>query len=146
MKTLLHHLKNFFLGIPALLVSLLAVLKSCPPCPVCMPKYAAILSFFGIPLAAYSHYLVPVMLVSMTFTLGTLFWQVKKSSVSSVPLILAATAAALILTGQYLVHFPPLTYGAMALFLTGVLLGQRNMKKKKKVACCAAHAKQQTAL
>ena len=77
MKTALGYLKNFFLGIPALLVSLLAVLKSCPPCPICMPKYAAILSFFGIPLAAYSQYLVPVMLLSMTFTLGTLFGRPK---------------------------------------------------------------------
>lgn len=133
-------MKKFFHGISAFLVSLLSVLKSCPPCPVCMPKYAAILSFFGIPLADYNHYLIPLMLASMGFTLIMMYWQAKKSSLSYLPLVLSVSACSLIIASKYLFHLPMVTYSAMGLFLIGVVLGQHNLKKAS--TCCASHKKQ----
>ncbi len=78
----LREIKSALANTPTFIMSLVPVFKSCPPCPVCMPKYAALFAFFGLELADYSAYLEPLMITTMLVSLvimGRQVW-VQKSS------------------------------------------------------------------
>lgn len=64
-------------NISTFIVALIPVFKSCPPCPICMPKYAALFAIFGLKLADYSVYLIPVMILSMLWTLFSIYQNIK---------------------------------------------------------------------
>lgn len=117
-------------------LSLIPVLKSCPPCPLCMPKYAAILSFLGLPLADYSHYLVPVMILSMAFTCVSMSWQSYRYTHEWRPAILAILSCSSILVARSL-DMQMLAYTGMGTLLVAVVLHQWKMKNRS--ACCSSH-------
>lgn len=78
----LREIKSVLANTPTLIMSLVPVCKSCPPCPVCMPKYAALFAFFGLALADYSAYLEPLMITTMlgsSVIMGRQVW-VRESS------------------------------------------------------------------
>ena len=82
-----NRLKNVTANITTFFAALIPVFKSCPPCPLCMPKYAALFSFFGLELADYSHYLIPIMILSMLVSLGSMLFQAFSKGLSIYPFI-----------------------------------------------------------
>lgn len=116
-------------------LSLVPVLKSCPPCPLCMPKYAALLSFLGLPLADYSHYLTPLMIVSMFFTCSSMLWQSYRYSGEWRPAVMAIISCTTILLARsFELHF--LAYIAMGTLLVAVVLHQWKLKNRD--SCCGS--------
>ena len=83
----------FSSNVSTLIISLIPVFKSCPPCPICMPKYAALFGFFGLKLADYSYYLEPLMLLSMVTTLITMFYQTQTTKISKTPVLVATVSS-----------------------------------------------------
>ncbi|SCA58345.1 Uncharacterized protein AB751O23_AA_00140 [Chlamydiales bacterium SCGC AB-751-O23] len=127
--------KNFLNLISTLLLSLVPLFKSCPPCPLCMPKYAAILSFFGIPLAEYNHILTPLMLISMVATVISLAYQAKKYHFSYFSTILAASACLWIVGARYGLENIELSYVGMGALLVSIVKNQKDLSSKK-TPCC----------
>ena len=99
-------------------VALVPVFKSCPPCPICMPKYAALFALFGLELADYSHYLIPLMLISMAVSLGSMAQETLRKKISCYPFVLALLSSLMLLFSKYLFESSLATYGMMvALFV-----------------------------
>lgn len=125
-------------AISTFLLSLVPVFKSCPPCPMCMPKYAAVLSFLGVPLADYSHYLMPIMLVSMVFTIISLAIQGPKYYASGLSAYLALLACAIILIARYN-DLQAVNYLGMALLFAALVFHQFKMRQHKESCCNHNH-------
>jgi hypothetical protein len=123
-------LSTFFLA-------LIPVFKSCPPCPLCMPKYAAILSFLGLPLADYSHYLTPIMFISMLITVISLMVQGYKHYNSRMPAFIALTACLIILISRNYESYY-VSYLGMSLLFLSLVFHQMKIKNKKH-SCCDHH-------
>lgn len=115
-----------------ILVGFIPVFKACPPCPTCVPIYAAILSLFGLKLADYSHYLLPVMLISMSYTLYSMSAQYVRSKRSIMPLAVTASFCAILLGSKYIFFMPFVTYFAMVGLASAVLWNHT----LKPVSCC----------
>ena len=107
------------------LLSLVPIFKSCPPCPVCMPQYAAIFAFFGLELADYSHFLIPMMLCLMLLSLGSMYTQIRKNHLSYQPLIAAIAASAMLLVSKYILDNTWLTYITMLSLITATIWHNR---------------------
>lgn len=130
--------RSLWSSLSTLLIALVPVFKSCPPCPVCMPKYTALFAFFGLELADYSHYLAPVMLISMTFTLGSMFRQVKERKLPVSPLYTAFTSCIALLICRYVTDNTSGVYLSMLGLLGSVLLHTRSANRHHcpKSSCC----------
>lgn len=113
--------------------ALIPIFKSCPPCPVCMPKYAMIFAFFGLELADYSAYLIPVMLGCTGVSLCSMYYQTKKKKTSFAPLFLALGSAATLLVAKFVFDNLLFTYVAMLGFFCAILLHYYYMSKNN---CC----------
>jgi hypothetical protein len=131
MKRLTLTFRNILSAFPSFLISLIPIFKACPPCPLCMPKYAAILSLLGLPLADYSHYLTPLMLLSMAFTLWSLHYQAKKFSFDHGPFCLCLSAIALLILNRFLFTFTWGAYGGLGLFFIAIVWNQQRLQKSK---------------
>jgi hypothetical protein len=138
-KSLESKRSTFTSSLSTLMLSLVPVLKSCPPCPLCMPKYAALLSFLGLPLADYSHYLTPFMVLSMLFTCGSMLWQAHRYTQEWRPAFLAIFSCSSLLLARHL-DLAFLSYSAMASLLFAVVLHQWKMKAPHQHSCCDSHA------
>lgn len=136
-KSLESKSSTFTSSLSTLMLSLVPVLKSCPPCPLCMPKYAAILSFLGLPLADYSHYLTPFMIISMFFTCGSMLWQSHRYTKEWRPAALAIFSCCSLLIARHM-DLPYLSYAAMGTLLFAVVLHQWKLKTPHR-KCCSAH-------
>ena len=124
--------RSIWSSISTLLLAFVPVFKSCPPCPICMPKYAAILSFFGLELADYSQYLAPIMLLSMAFTLYFMYRQIRNKRLPKYPFYTALTSCILLLTSKYIFDNSFTVYSSMILLLVSVLIHNKFANKK----CC----------
>jgi len=124
------------------LLSLVPIFKSCPPCPVCMPQYAAIFAFFGLELADYSHFLIPMMLSLMLLSLGSMYTQIRKNHLSYHPLIAAVAASAMLLVSKYMLDNTWLTYITMLSLITATIWHNRlnknicNTHQAAEKKCC----------
>ena len=124
------------------LLSLVPIFKSCPPCPVCMPKYAAIFAFFGLELADYSHYLIPMMLSLMLLSLGSMYTQIRKNHFSYHPLTAAVASSAMLLVSKYILDNTWLTYITMLSLITASIWHNRlnknicNTPQAPEKKCC----------
>lgn len=123
------------------LIALVPVFKSCPPCPICMPKYAAIFAFFGLKLANYSQYLIPLMLASMVVSLGSMYYQATKNHLKIHPFMGALTSCTLLIIFKYVFNNTWGTYTAMAGLFTSIvlhyqLLNKKSCNSKKCKSCC----------
>ena len=137
-KSLLEKFKLFFLNFFTFLGVIFPVFKSCPPCPMCMPKYAAILSLFGLKLSDYNHYVMPVMLVSMLFSIGTIGLQTYKKSLKQFPFFCSCFAVSGILVFKYIFNVTWMTYVSMFCFLIGTVLHHFSIRKwKSKYKSCS---------
>ena len=112
-----YRLQNIGTNLSTFVLALVPVFKSCPPCPICMPKYAALFAFFGLELADYSNYLVPVMFISMGLSLGSMYYQISKKHLVLYPFIGALSSCLLILISKFLIGNESGTYiGMLGLF------------------------------
>lgn len=116
------------------LTAMVPVFKSCPPCPICMPKYAAIFAFFGLKLADYSHYLVPIMLISMLLSLGSMYYQISRKQLTIYPFVGALLSCILLLVFKYSLDNVWLVYAAMLGLFGSIVLHYRLTNK----SCCKA--------
>lgn len=112
------------------IISLVPIFKSCPPCPVCMPKYAALFALFGLELADYSHYLLPLMLICMLVSLSTMYVQITNTKLSFAPFVLAITASVTLLTSKYIFDVVWLSYFAMT-WLIGATIWHHQLNNQR---------------
>lgn len=133
MITLKKRLTSVTSTLSTLTLSFLPVLK-CPPCLLCMPKYAAILSFLGLELADYSHYLMPIMWLSMLVTVVSLKIQGPRYYGHAKPAFLAIIASLLILLGREK-GIDLLTYAGMGSLLIGMIWHQIAIAGHKHTNC-----------
>ncbi|MCH1430573.1 MAG: hypothetical protein GWP59_08540 [Chlamydiales bacterium] len=138
MKKIKEILKNISSSITTLLLALVPVFKSCPPCPLCMPKYAAILSFFGIPLADYNHILTPIMLASMAITIASLAYQAKKYSFNYFATALSSVSCLWIITARFYFESVEWSYVGMGALLVAIVKNQKDLNARK-TPCCGQH-------
>ncbi len=139
-STTFLRLRSVVSSIPAFLGALVPVFKSCPPCPVCMPKYAAILSLFGLELADYTHYLLPIMGISMIATVVFMYRQIYARHLSLRPLYLTVLSCGGLLITKYVLTFEIGVYFFMGSLLIAILWHQANIRKaQKEHACCEGH-------
>ncbi len=125
----------FSSNVSTLIISLIPVFKSCPPCPICMPKYAALFGFFGLKLADYSYYLEPLMLLSMVTTLITMFYQTQTTKISKTPVLVATISCLLLYVAKFILdHFWAIQFAMLSL-LSAILLHYHYLSQQK--ACCA---------
>lgn len=129
-----HILKTIGLNIVTFLSSLVPVFKSCPPCPICMPKYAALFAFFGLELADYSHYLIPVMLIGMLVSLVSIYYKCYKKRLKFYPFYLALSSCLCIMVCKFMIDNPIGVYIGMFGLLAGVVQHQFLLKKNN--SCC----------
>lgn len=129
--------KTVFASIPTLLAAIIPVFKSCPPCPMCMPKYAAILSLLGLELADYSHYLMPLMFVSMACTIFFMLRQCLDKKVTKLPLLCAVLSCTGLLMSKYLLDNSIVTYVLMFGLMGSIVWHQFNLRQIK--TCCPGH-------
>lgn len=112
--------------------SLVPVFKSCPPCAICMPKYAALFAFFGLELADYSQYLIPIMLASMLISLAIMYRQVKTFNLPPTLFYTALTASLTLIVSKFYFDSTPLSFIAMGTLLACIIKHHLNMK----TTCC----------
>ena len=125
----------FSSNISTLVISLIPVFKSCPPCPICMPKYATLFGFFGLKLANYSYYLEPIMLLSMTTTLITMVYQTQTTKISKTPVLVATISCLFLYVAKFILdHFWAIQFAMLSLLGT-ILLHYHYLSQQK--ACCA---------
>ncbi len=129
-------LKSVYADFVTFTVSIIPVFKSCPPCPICMPKYAAIFAFFGLKLADYSEYLVPIMLAALMLSLGSMYYQIISRKLNFYPFAIAAMSCLSLLACKYYFANEAGSYISMAGLLTGLLIHYRSLNKK----CCSTHS------
>ena len=122
-------------NITTFIISLIPVFKSCPPCPVCMPKYAALFGFFGLKLADYSYYLEPIMLISMVTTIVTMVSQTNTTKISRTPLIIATLSCLTLYLAKFMFDQFWVVQLAMISLLASILVHYRFLSQKK--SCCA---------
>ena len=89
-------------SVPTFIVSLIPVFKSCPPCPICMPKYAAIFAFFGFELADYSMVLEPIIITTMLISLGLMCHQSITKKITMTPTLGAVFFSALLFVMKFI--------------------------------------------
>lgn len=112
--------------------SLVPVFKSCPPCAICMPKYAALFAFFGLELADYSQYLIPIMLASMLISLTIMYRQVKTYNLPQIIFYTALTASLTLIVSKFFFDSTPLSFIAMGTLLVCMIKHHLNLK----TTCC----------
>ena len=121
-------------NVSTFIISLIPLFKSCPPCPICMPKYAALFGFFGLKLADYSYYLEPLMAISMLITLATMLYETKKEEKSYLPSLVATFCCAVIFTGKFSIdNFWITQIAVLGLFSTIILHYLLPIRKNQ---CC----------
>lgn len=95
------------------ITALVPIFKSCPPCPVCMPQYAALFALFGLKLADYSQYLIPIMLLGMSVTLSTIYQQTTTRQHPFFTFYAALLASVILISGKFVFDNDTLVYSAM---------------------------------
>lgn len=138
----MQRLRKAFLTMSSFLstltLSLIPVFKSCPPCPLCMPKYAAILSFLGLPLADYNAYLMPLMWVSMVTSIASLAWQGPRRYGDRLPAYVALLGCIVILLSRELTS-TPILYSGMLIFLGSTIWHQWRLRSHRSSGPCCSH-------
>lgn len=132
MKAVLSYTRSFINAIPGFLVSLIPLFKSCPPCPMCMPKYAAILSLLGLELADYSAYLTPLMLISFAYTIISTYIYRTRFGLSLAPWGILVAACGGILVSKFVLDAMNLVYAAMFVFFIGLIWHNSSMTKAER--------------
>ena len=120
------------------LTALVPVFKSCPPCAVCMPKYAAIFAFFGLELSDYSEYLLPAMLLFMIISLSSMLYRIINKKLSYYPFMLAIASCLLMLVFRYVLDSNVAVYITMASLLASIMWHNKMLTA---VSCCAIKKK-----
>lgn len=139
MREKFYSLLRIFALIPAFIGSLLPVFKACPPCPVCMPIYAGLLSLLGLELAEYGMYVVPVMLGSMALTIGSIGYQAIRYHGHHTLFFLCLGGCSAILSGKFLFDFLPLVYLGMLCLITSVIGSRIVMRHHHNATTCSHH-------
>ena len=86
------------------ITAIIPVFATCAPCPTCVPIYAAILSFFGLQLADYSAYLIPIMLCGMVTSLTIMYRQAIQKKLPLIPLQTILAAYLSLLIAKFYLH------------------------------------------
>ena len=126
-------LKSVYADFVTFTVSMIPVFKSCPPCPICMPKYAAVFAFFGLKLADYSEYLIPIMLAALVLSLGSMYYQIISRKLNFYPFVIAVGSCMSLLSCKYYFATETGSYISMAGLFIGLLIHYRSLNKK----CCS---------
>ena len=114
-----REIKSALANTPTFIMTLVPVFKSCPPCPVCMPKYAALFAFFGLELADYSAYLEPLMVMTMLVSLVIMGRQVVVKESSFWPLLGATGCSMMIFATKFIMpNFWALQAGVIGLIVS----------------------------
>ena len=132
--TMNNVLKTIGLNSVTFLSSLIPVFKSCPPCPVCMPKYAALFAFFGLELGDYSGYLIPVMLIGMAVSVISIYYKCNKKGLKLYPFYLVLSSCLFIIVCKFMLDNTIGVYIGMFGLFIGVI--QHHFLLKKNSACC----------
>lgn len=131
-------MKNYFkilgLNFITFLSSFIPVFKSCPPCPICMPKYAALFAFFGLELADYSYYLMPVMIIGMILSLLSIYYKCHKKNLKFEPFYLALSSCLCIVICKFVIDIHIGVYIGMFGLLIAIV--QHHFSLRKKRSCC----------
>ena len=128
--------KAIYADFVTFLVSLIPVFKSCPPCPICMPKYAAIFAFFGLELADYSDYLVPIMLGALILSLGSMYYQIISRGLKFNPFVIAVISCVLLLLCKYYIASDIGSYLAMLGLFIGLTMHYHALRNN----CCSSNS------
>ncbi len=118
------------------ITALIPIFKSCPPCPVCMPQYAALFSLFGLKLADYSQYLIPIMLIGIGITLSSMYQQISIRQHPFITFYIALLASILLIIGKFIFDSNTLIYTAMLCLFTSTSYHHYKMRQK----CCPTSA------
>lgn len=121
------------------LLALVPVFKACPPCPACMPIYAALLGTLGLELSDYSAYLVPVMIASILLSLGTMFYRIRESRLTYAPFILGCLACIMLMVFKYVFDNTTATYVSLFSFICSIFWHHytyKSLKKSSRKCCC----------
>ena len=118
--------------------ALVPVFKSCPPCPICMPKYAAIFAFFGLELADYSQYLAPIMVTSMVISLVSMFYQVHIRKLKYYTFVCAFFSSVLLLVSKFIFDNTLMAYIFMGTLIASVIYHYHYIQKNADKKCCPA--------
>ena len=110
--------------------ALIPVFKSCPPCPICMPKYAALFALFGLELADYSHYLMPVMFFSMFISLASMLQQSKQRRLSILPFYLGLISSSLLFASKFFIDSLFISVICMLGIASAIVIHYFNLSKK----------------
>ena len=131
---MLFKIRALWANMMTFLVALVPVFKSCPPCPICMPKYAALFAFFGLELADYSQYLIPVMLLCMLISLGSIYYQTLKRQLTFYPLVIATSSCVFLLLFKYVFENTWGTYSMMLGLFVALIWHYHTLRNNQN--CC----------
>lgn len=112
------------------ITALVPVFVTCAPCPTCMPIYAAILSFFGLKLADYSIYLMPIMLSAMTVSLVSVYRQAQQKQASTLPSIMILLAYIALFYTKFYLKNQWLVYITLIVMMGASSIHHINMRSK----------------
>ena len=134
----LNKIRDIGSNIVTFLAALVPVFKSCPPCPLCMPKYAVVFAFFGLELADYSHYLVPVMLTSMLISLASMFYQIHQKQLRYHTFMCALLSSVLLIASKFIFDSTLGSYIFMGTLAISIVSHYQYVNKHSRTKCCSA--------
>ena len=134
-------IRNLASSVVTLIAALIPVFKSCPPCPVCMPKYAAIFAFFGLELSDYSHYLIPIMLVSMLISLTSMFYQIRHRKLKYYTFFTAFLSCLSLIISKFVFDHAMSSYICMSALLISMICHHKYIGKHSNNKTCCDFAK-----
>ena len=122
--------KNIASNSVTFLSELVPVFKSCPPCPICMPKYAVLFALFGLELADYSQYLMPIMMISMFISLGSIYNKSINRKISLMPFYLGVTSSSLLLFSKFYIDNIFISFSCMFGLGLAIILHYSSLRRK----------------
>lgn len=112
--------------------ALVTSILSCATCPSCITLYAGFFSFIGIELCEYSMYFFPLMLLSISFTVGLMARKVIHQKANYQPLIVIVAASIImiwsVLNGQEIMLYISLPFFMGSIFWHKFLLKKADHK------------------
>lgn len=133
----MKNIPYFLKPVSPLFVALLSAVKACPPCPMCMPKYAALLAFFGLEGEHYIRSLALLTILFMCISLVSMYINTKRKQSPWYPLVLACISCGMILSSKYCIPQSMMiwgTYLGISTLFISTFLHHQSCKK----SCCKA--------
>ena len=110
-------------------------------CPFCWPAYAGLLSSVGLGFLIYSKYLLPVVVVVLTLSLGSLAFRARRRRGYG-PFALGVLAAAVVLSGKFAWESEWLLYSGIGLLVASSVWNSWPLKAIEQTCpACAVQSK-----